>query len=359
MLLLPRFLRLRISEMRLTLADMQTHSQQLVAHIRPTRWAQARGAPRQALAAAISAFAAVGLVSWQAAFAAAPAARVAPTPPKSVGCLIEPDRVADIGSQVIGVVERLHVERGDLVKAGQPLLVLRADVERANAGVADIRARVDADVLAAKASLELAEHKARRAEALVTQNFLSAQALEQARGETELARQKLNQADSQQRIWAQERRVADAQLALRTVRSPFAGVVVERYVNQGERVEERPMLRIAVIDPLRVELLVPTAHYGRLARGDQVAIQPELPGAESVKATVRHVDRVLDAASNSFRVRLVLSNPNSRLPAGLRCRADLPYMEAASANPPSPAGRAKVSPAFHSQRPPTAKPAPP
>lgn len=279
-----------------------------------------------------------------------PAPGAAATAPQGVGCLIEPDRVADIGSQVIGLVERIHVERGDTVRAGQPLLSLRAEVERANAGVADMRARVDADVLAAKASLELADQKLRRAEALVKQDFLSAQAVEQARGEAEVARQKLRQVDSQQKIYLQERQVADAQVALRTVRSPFAGVVVERYVNQGERVEERPMLRIAVVDPLRVELLVPTAQYGRLAPGDQVAIQPELPGAQSVKATVRHIDRVLDAASNSFRVRLLLPNPQSRLPAGLRCKADLSdagTAPAASASAPAsaaPASGPKLSP---------------
>ena len=83
-------------------------------------------------------------------------------------------------------------------------------------------------------------------------------------------------------------------------------------------------MRVAVIDPLRVELMVPTAQYGTLAPGDRVTIRPELPGFEAVTATVRHVDRVLDAASNSFRVRLSLPNPNYRLPAGLRCKADLP-----------------------------------
>ena len=51
---------------------------------------------------------------------------------------------------------------------------------------------------------------------------------------------------------------------------------------------------------------------------------PELPGAEPVQATVQHVDQVLDAASNSFRVRLSLPNPNNQLPAGLRCKAEVP-----------------------------------
>ena len=261
---------------------------------------------------------------------------------KPFGCLIEPDRVADVGSQVVGLVERLDVERGDSVVAGQPLIALRADVERANAGVADTRARVEADVLAAEASLELAEQKMRRAQMLVAQNFVSEQAVEQARAELSLAKQKLSQSRAQQRIWVGERRVAEAQLALRTVRSPFAGVVIERFVNTGERVEERPLLRVAVIDPLRVELMVPTAQYGAIGPGDRIMIHPELPGATPVSATVRHVDRVFDAASNSFRVRLTLPNPKHRLPAGLRCKADLPL--AANAVP-QPAAVPRLPPA--------------
>lgn len=287
---------------------------------------------RQWLATAALLFAPLALL------AAPPAA--SSTMARAVGCLIEPDRVADVGSQVVGLVERLHVERGDVVKAGQNLVSLRSDIERANVGVADSRARVDAEILAAKASLDLAQQKVRRAESLVAQNFVSAQAVEQARGEAEVARQKLSQVDSQQRIWVQERQVAQAQLAVRNVRSPFAGVVAERYVNLGERVEERPMMRIAVINPLRVELLVPTALYGRLAKGDQISVLPELPGAEPVLARVQHVDKILDAASNSFRVRLSLPNPGNRLPAGLRCKAEVPGAEALPASPPpaQPAG---------------------
>ena len=251
---------------------------------------------------------------------------------------------------MVGLVERLNVERGDAVAAGQPLLTLRADVERANASAAGTRSRVDADVLAAKAGFELAQQKMRRAEALLAQNFVSDQAVEQARGEAEVARHKLSQVRGQQRVWVEERHVAEAQLALRTVRSPFAGVVVERYANPGERVEERPLMRVAVIDPLRVELMVPTAQYGSLAAGDRVTIRPELPGAEAVVATVRHVDRVLDAASNTFRVRLTLPNPQLRLPAGLRCKADLPVAAAMPATPP-PAAPARPADAVERQRP--------
>jgi RND family efflux transporter MFP subunit len=277
------------------------------------------------------------------------AGRAAAAPPSVVslaanarplGCLIEPDRTADLGSQVIGVVDQVRVERGDRVAAGEVLATLRSDVEDANARVAAARAQADADVLAARANLELAEQKMRRAQVLVAQNFVSEQAVDQARGELEVARQKLNQSVADRRVSQEDVRVAEAQRALRTVRSPFTGVVVERYVGAGERVEEKPMLRVAVVDPLRVELMVPTSQYGTLAPGDRVVVHPELPNAQAVSATVRTVDTVLDAASNTFRVRLSVPNPGNRLPAGLRCKADLPVTTAA-ASPPTPAAPAQ------------------
>ena len=79
------------------------------------------------------------------------------------------------------------------------------------------------------------------------------QAAEQARAEQEVATQKLRRRARSSSVSERELGVAAAQLGLRTVRSPFNGVVVDRYVNVGERVEDKPLLRVAVIDPLRVE----------------------------------------------------------------------------------------------------------
>lgn len=65
---------------------------------------------------------------------------------------------------------------------------------------------------------------------------------------------------------------------------------------------------------------MPAARYGTIRAGDVATVRPDLPGAVSLDAKVSVVDRVVDAASNTFRVRLNLPNPDHRLPAGLRCR---------------------------------------
>jgi len=244
---------------------------------------------------------------------------------QALGCLIEPDRVAEIGSPVIGVIQQMLVERGDAVKKDQVIATLRADVERAALDVARSKAQAEADVQAAATAMEFARQRHQRAEDLFNQKFISDQALEQARAEARLAEQKLEQAREQQRIWGREVGLANAQLGQRSIRSPIDGVIAERYVSAGERVETKPLVRVAKIDPLRVEVVVPAALYGQVKSGATVGVTPDLPGVGSFKAKVVLVDKVIDAPSNTFRVRLELPNPDGALPAGLRCRADLGF----------------------------------
>lgn len=239
-----------------------------------------------------------------------------------LGCLIEPDRVAEVGSPMVGVIETMYVERGDRVTKGQPIAVLRADVERAQLGVAQSKAEADADVQAAQASVEFNRQRAVRASDLFQKKFISQQALDQARTEADIADQKLAQAREQRRVWQRELGLASAQLSQRTIRSPIDGVIAERYLSPGERVEEKPLVRVARVDPLKVQVVVPTAQYGRIVVGNSAIVMPELPNAAPVEARVSLVDKVIDAASNTFRVHLELPNPDLRLPAGLRCKVD-------------------------------------
>jgi membrane fusion protein, heavy metal efflux system len=240
-----------------------------------------------------------------------------------LGCLIEPDRVAEVGSPVIGVIETINVERGDRVRKGQVLATLRADVERASINVAAMRAQAEADVRGAQANFEFMRDKQARAEDLVKKNFISRQALDQARTETSVAEQRLAQAREQQRISQRELDLARAQLEMRSIRAPFDGIVADRYLWPGERVEEKPLLKLAKVDPLRIEVVVPAAMFGTLRPGSMLNVTPELSNVGTVTAKVVLVDTLMDAASNTFRARAELPNPNAALPSGLRCKAEL------------------------------------
>ncbi|WP_186301584.1 efflux RND transporter periplasmic adaptor subunit [Denitromonas halophila] len=238
-----------------------------------------------------------------------------------IGCLIEPDQTADIGAAITGVIASIRVERGDIVHAGDVLATLRDTVERAQIDVARSRAQTEADIRAAQANLVLADERLKRARDLHARKFISAQALDQAEAEHRVSAEKLAQARDIQQISRRELELAEARLGERVLHSPFDGIVTDRYLSVGERVEDKPVLRIAKIHPLRVEVVLPNTLYGTISPGMIADIQPDLPGLGVLSAQVTRVDKVMDAASNTFRARLTLPNADHAIPAGVRCIA--------------------------------------
>jgi RND family efflux transporter MFP subunit len=261
----------------------------------------------------------------------------------SIGCLIEPDRVADVGANVMGVIEKVKVERGDMVTAGQVLARLSAQVERASVSVAQARAMADAEYKQAVAANVLAQRKLARTQDLLKQNYVSGQALDQAEAEARVAEQRVAQARESQGVSKMEFQLSAAQLNQREVRSPFDGMVLERYRTEGERIEREPVVRVARVDPLRVETIVPAALFGSIQSGQLVIVKTDLLLFPSLSARVVLVDRVIDPASNSFRVRLTLPNPNNHIPAGLRCKVDF-ASAAVKAMPPAAGAPAATPP---------------
>jgi cobalt-zinc-cadmium efflux system membrane fusion protein len=239
-----------------------------------------------------------------------------------LACLIEPDKVAEVGAQVIGVVDKITVERGDSVKADQVIAYLKADVERASVNVATVRANAEADLQAALAAADLARAKAARSQHLVSVGFVSKEAADQSEAEARIAQNRVLQAREAQRLSRQELALTNTQLAQRSIRTPFAGVVIDRYRTEGERIEREPVIRIAKIDPLRIEMVLPLSQFGQVQTGAIVNIKTDVTGERLLPAKVMLVDRVVDAASNTFRVRLSLPNPDHSIPAGLRCMAE-------------------------------------
>ncbi len=237
-----------------------------------------------------------------------------------LGCLLTPNAEAEVGSQVIGVLSRVMVERGDHVKKGQAVAQLVDDVERASADAASQRFENRAEIAAAKAAYEFAQKKADRARELVDKQFISPQALEQADAEAKVAAMRYAQAQEQRVVAREDMSVARAQLGQRTIFSPISGVVVDRYLSAGERVEQKPVLKVAQIDPLRVEVVAPASRFNSIKPGTAATVTPELKNTGAMSARVTQVDAVIDAASNTFRVRLEMPNPHGAVPSGLRCK---------------------------------------
>ena len=246
---------------------------------------------------------------------------IGPAEQSEFECVIEPEQVVKLASPVVGVIARLDVDRGDLVRKGQVLGKLEDAVEAATLELERARATNEFSVKSAETRLQFFRHKHERADELHKKSISSLAALEEALTDAKVGEQQLKEAQLALDIAQLEVRRAEEVVNQRTLRSPIDGVVMERLLVPGEyRNEQSPVLTLAQIDPLRVEVFVPTAYYGQIRVGTQAEIRPEKPVGGVHTATVTVVDNVLDAASGTFGVRLRLPNSKLLLPAGIRCK---------------------------------------
>lgn len=244
-----------------------------------------------------------------------------PPPLPAFDCLIEPELVADVGSPVDGVIEKFFVNKSDIVKKGQKLAQLNQSVNLSTAILAKAQSEMQEKIDSKKAYLAFAQRKLNRIKKLYKQKAASSFQKDEAETELKLARSELKLAKREKLLAKLEYQQAMQRLMERSIRSPFDGIVVKRHLALGESVKDKPIMKLAKINPLRVELILTSEMFGLIKKGMVADIIPELPIYKPARATVTVVDKLIDAASGTFGVRLSLPNPDYRIPSGLRCQA--------------------------------------
>lgn len=217
-------------------------------------------------------------------------------------CLIEPHQMVDLGTPVTGLLEQVLVGRADRITKGQPLARLESRAERAASELARFKSELTGPAQLARKKIEFARLKYGRRQVMTRENLMPAQERDDAEAELRLAEAEFKVATENRQIARLEHEQQQGLLALREIQSPFDGVVVEQLAFAGEVVEPGAGKR----GILRVEVL------------------PELAGKGPYLATVKSVDRLLNAASGTFVVLLELANPKLEIPAGITCEARFP-----------------------------------
>lgn len=248
-------------------------------------------------------------------------------------CLVKPEMYVELSSSVDAILEEMLVDTGDFIAKGQPLVQLEASVEIAKVNLAEIQATSNSEIENRQVQLQYAKRNKKRIRELYTKKSVSRFEKDKADTEAALAQIELNKAKEKKQIAQLNLELAKTQLALRTIRSPIDGIVVDRYSMVGESVVERTIMKLAQVDPLRVELIAPTEYFGLIENGMEVEIYPERPANKIFKATVTVVDQLIDPASGSFTVRMALPNPGDQLVGGVNCMARFSF------ETPSPLGQ--------------------
>lgn len=250
--------------------------------------------------------------------------QLSPSSAQSFDCIIDPAVTVGVGNAVPGLLEKVLINRGDVVQKGQLIATLVSDVERTTVELLTQQAESQAEIEAQRARYDLIVSRLSRTRELAQSNVVPQEKLEETIAEMEVVKRELAIAEMRSRIAGLELTRARKVLEQRSIRSPISGVVVERLLFEGEFLgQDGKLATIAQLDPLHVEAFLPVEYYTQLHVGMLVQVEPKEPVTGIYEGTVTVVDRVFDAASSTFGLRVELPNPDGLLPAGHRCQLEL------------------------------------
>ena len=194
---------------------------------------------------------------------------------------LNPVVLVNVGTQVSGTVKKLHVDFNDRVKAGQILLELDPALLVAQVG------QDQANLNSAKASLELAELNEARAHTLWQQDSIAKQEVDTAVQVRKSAQAQVDQATAQ---LAKDR----TNLGYSVIRSPVAGVVVNRAVDLGQTVaasfQTPTLFQIAQdLRKMQIDSSFAEADIGNIKVGQPVQFTVDAFPDRTFSATVRQV----------------------------------------------------------------------
>lgn len=198
-----------------------------------------------------------------------------------------------------GIVERIYVEEGDRVAAGDPLAQL------------DTR-RLELEVARTQTNIRSLEQAFKRAQQLYEKKMISPDAFDEAKFALER---------EQAALALQEYELAEA-----TIRAPIDGVVTVRHIKIGNTLTPNAQaFEIKRAESIEAVLNVPEKELVKLEEGQLAQVSVDALGGQLFEGVVDRVAPEIDAQSGTFRVTVALDNPAGRLKPGMFARVRIRY----------------------------------
>lgn len=236
---------------------------------------------------------------------------------RAINCTIKPLQMVEVAPQINGTVAEVFVKPGDRVEPGDPIVKLDSDLSDIELELAEAKAGLQSDLLAARARrYGLAQKESRLAKAR-KQNAVSIADYEAAAMDLAIAKSDVEREEERLKLAAIELKRARAVRSKALITSPVAGVVGEDVVDPGESVSAKPVATVFVNAPLRVEAFVPANGLEAFAEKDRFEIVVNDRYAAPVEVALDYIAPAADLASNTVSVYFML-HETGILP-GSRC----------------------------------------
>ncbi len=211
----------------------------------------------------------------------------------------------NLAFRISGRLIKRSLDVGDMVRAGQTVALLDAEVER------NARNAARADLAAARAALEQSEAFDRRQKQLLTDRVISP-------NEYDLASRDLKTASARMDAAAAQLKSAEEQLGFTELKSEAAGVITQKGAEPGEVVQAGQMiLKVAQQCGRDAVFNMPAqAIRDGLSLGEQVEVW--LADNQSIRAAgrIREISPQADPVTRNYQVKVELVDPPSGMLLG-------------------------------------------
>jgi membrane fusion protein, multidrug efflux system len=212
-------------------------------------------------------------------------------PLRSTG-MVMPYQQVELAASSDGVVTEILVKEGEWVADGQVLARLDS-------------AREALEVDYSKVVLEKRVADLATAEMLFNEKIFSKNQVEERRIDAKLA-------ETQSRL-------AQGKLQSRSIRAPFAGLVLRLYKQRGESLRSLERFAgLADLSRVQITLYLEAANLLRVKTGQVADVIIPLIGQEAFTGVVDAVDPVVDPASGLFRVKVLVDNSARQIRTGTK-----------------------------------------
>ncbi len=243
---------------------------------------------------------------------------------------ISPNQTVNLFSRVDGYIARMHVDKGDRVKAGQLLVEIdHTDyvhaVNRAKANLAAAKAEVfrqDANIRNARLTLD-------RMKALIKDQFVSQQDLDTAQVNYDVASAQIETYRAQVQQMEVALQQAETNLTYSYIRAPFAGYVAERNLDPGAYVTgstaststmSRGILSLHDIETVRILVEVVEKDIPLVKIGQQAEVHAEAYPGRVFTGQVTRTVQALNKNTRAMTVEVDLTNKDQVLKGGMFAR---------------------------------------
>jgi RND family efflux transporter MFP subunit len=225
---------------------------------------------------------------------------------------IEAVNSASVSTRLMGTITKIYVQIGDKVRQGQLLAIISSDDITAK------KAQVDAQIDGARADLDNAAKDFDRYSALYKKQSATASELDNATLRLSSAKARLENT-------LQMRREVDATAAYARLTAPFAGVITQKLMNEGNlAVPGAAILTVEQNNQLRVNAMVAESDIHRLAIGDMAELEIRSDGLKTT-GTVTRINVSSMTTGGQYQIKIGLpQDAQKNLYAGMYVNVFLP-----------------------------------